>query len=211
MQDKDETHKKRTVGVLLFEGFETLDAMGPIELFGMHPDSFEVHCVAETRGAIASTHGHQTVAARSIGDDEFFDIVLVPGGIGTRTQVDNPVLIAWIKQMADQTEILASVCTGAALLAQAGVLDGKKATSNKMNFSFVAELRPQVDWVGRARWVEEGDIFTSSGVSAGMDMTLAIISRLLGSKAAEDAALWAEYTWHRDANDDPFAASWGLT
>ncbi|MEO0436669.1 MAG: DJ-1/PfpI family protein [Pseudomonadota bacterium] len=201
---------KRSIGILLFEGFETLDVMGPVELFGMHPQAFAIHFVAEKLGPVASAQGQKVVAERECNEDDKYDIVLVPGGQGTRSAIENDTLLGWIQRVAETAEILCSVCTGTALLARAGVLDGKRATSNKMSFAWVKEQGPEVNWVSQARWVEDGDLFTSSGVSAGMDMALAIISRLLGQKAAEDAALWSEYTWHRDSKNDPFAQAWGL-
>ncbi|MEM1188378.1 MAG: DJ-1/PfpI family protein [Pseudomonadota bacterium] len=202
--------RQRDVGVLLFEGFETLDVMGPVELFGMHPDAFSVHFVAEDSGNVASAQGQKVVAERSLGGDDHYDIVLVPGGQGTRRAILNPAILNWITRMAEESEVLTAVCTGSALLAKAGVLDRMRATSNKMSFAWVKEQGPGVNWIDQARWVEDGKVFTSSGVSAGMDMTLAVISRLLGEDAAEDAALRAEYTWHRDAQHDPFAAAAGL-
>ncbi|MEL7046349.1 MAG: DJ-1/PfpI family protein [Pseudomonadota bacterium] len=202
--------KKRNVGVLVFDGFETLDVMGPIELFGMHADAFSMYFVAEELGNVTSSQGQAIVAEREVRDDAHYDIVLVPGGLGTRQAIHNEALMSWIKRMSASAEILSSVCTGSALLAKAGALDGKRATSNKMSFAWVKEQGPSVNWVNQARWVEDGKVFTSSGVSAGMDMTLAVIARLLGEAAAEDAALRAEYTWQRDATQDPFAAAWGL-
>ena len=103
-----------------------------------------------------------------------------------------------------------SVCTGSGLLAHAGVLDGNRATTNKAAIHWVADQSPQVTWVPQARWVEDGTIFTSSGVSAGMEMALGAITRMHGRAAAEEAAKWAEYTWHDDADHDPFAAIHGL-
>lgn len=103
-----------------------------------------------------------------------------------------------------------SVCTGSVLLASAGLLDGRKATSNKMSFDWVTEQGPDVDWVAKARWVEDGRFFTSSGVSAGMDMSLAVITRLLDRAAADKVAQIAEYEWHDNAARDPFADLYGL-
>lgn len=202
--------KQREVGILIFEGFETLDVMGPVELFGMHPDAFALHFVAAATGQVKTAQGQLVVAERDFDQAAHYDVVLVPGGIGTRQAVQDRALLDWIIRMAAESEILTSVCTGSGLLAKAGVLDGKNATSNKMSFGWVKEQGPKVNWIDQARWVEDGKIFTSSGVSAGMDMTLAMIARLLGEEAAVDAARRSEYSWHRDANDDPFAAEWGL-
>ena len=97
-----------------------------------------------------------------------------------------------------------------ALLAKAGLLDGLQATTNKAAFDWVAGQGPNVKWVKKARWVRDGAYFTSSGVSAGMDMSLAAIAHLLGKETAEQVAIWAEYDWHQDPDWDPFAAIHGL-
>ena len=99
-----------------------------------------------------------------------------------------------------------SVCTGAALLARAGVLDERQATSNKAAFSWVVSQGPRVRWVKQARWVEDGKFWTSSGVSAGIDMALAVIARLIRLELAEELAVLMDYEWPRDAAHDPFAA-----
>jgi transcriptional regulator GlxA family with amidase domain len=102
------------------------------------------------------------------------------------------------------------VCTGAALLAKAGILDGRKATTNKRAYAWVVSQGPKVEWIAQARWVEDGKFFTSSGVSAGMDMTLGLIARLHGRQASLEAAQGAEYEWHEDSAWDPFAKLNGL-
>ncbi|MEL7469972.1 MAG: DJ-1/PfpI family protein [Pseudomonadota bacterium] len=194
-----------TVAIVVFPQFETLDALGPVEMFGMHRDQFEIRMVAEARGPVASTHGPEVVAADAFQDGRSYDIVLVPGGPGTRAQNDNAIMMDWLREQATQAQFVTSVCTGSALLAKAGVLDGRRATSNKRAFDWVMTHSDKVDWIYEARWVEDGKFWTSSGVSAGMDMSLALIAKILGKQAAEDAAMWAEYTWHRDPNVDPFA------
>src|SRR6185436_21194152 len=101
-------------------------------------------------------------------------------------------------------------CSGTALLARTGLLDGHRATTNKMFFDSIAVEGPKVEWVKEARWVEDGKFATSSGVSAGMDMALAVIARLWGEPLAERLALATEYEWHSDAGWDPFARAHGL-
>jgi transcriptional regulator GlxA family with amidase domain len=98
-----------------------------------------------------------------------------------------------------------SVCSGSALLAKAGLLDGRRATSNKVYFQFAVSNGPKVNWVKEARWVDDGNRVTSSGVSAGIDMALHVVERLYGTKTAEGIANSTEYQWHRDADSDPFA------
>jgi transcriptional regulator GlxA family with amidase domain len=201
---------KRTLGCLLFPGFELLDVFGPLEMFGVLPEHFRIVMVAEEPGVVASAQGPEAVAAQGFADCPRLDLLLVPGGIGTRREVDNPRLIAWLRATAAAAELTMSVCTGAGLLARAGVLDGRRATTNKRNFAWPVSQGPRVDWVREARWVDAGDVLTSSGVSAGMDMALAVIARLAGPQAAELVALNSEYEWHRDPTWDPFAKLHGL-
>lgn len=201
---------RRTLGVVLFPGFEVLDVFGPLEAFGGLPDQFNVVTVAEAAGPVASAQRTSAVADTAFADCPPCDLLLVPGGIGTRREVGNATLLDWLRTRAASAELVLSVCTGAALLARAGLLDGRRATTNKRSFAWVVEQGPRVGWVKVARWVDDGRFVSSSGVSAGIDMTLHVIARLLGEQVAEDAALRMEYTWHRDADHDPFAHRWGL-
>jgi transcriptional regulator GlxA family with amidase domain len=201
---------ERTVGVVLFPGFELLDVFGPLEAFGNLPGMFRVVLVAEQAGPVASAQGPRAVADHGFADCPHLDVVLVPGGIGTRDEAENPALLDWLGRRATEAEVVTSVCTGAALLARAGVLDGKRATTNKAFFQWVADQGPKVSWVREARWVEDGKFATSSGVSAGIDMALAVIARLVGREVSDNVARAMEYEWHTDATWDPFAKAWGL-
>jgi transcriptional regulator GlxA family with amidase domain len=203
----------RTVGVLLFEGFELLDVFGPLEAWGMHAEisaACEIVTTAEKAGAVKSAQGPRALADYTLADCPLIDVILVPGGIGTRREVNNAAVMEWLRRRAAEAEIVASVCTGAALLARAGLLDGRRATSNKLSFKWVTEQGLAVQWVRQARWVEDGKFATSSGVSAGIDMTLALIARLAGAEIAERIATRMEYEWHRDPSWDPFAKIHGL-
>ena len=200
-----------SIGMVLFPDFELLDVFGPLEMFGMAPETFSIHLIAEKAGAIASRQGPKSVVELSFADPPHFDILFVPGGPGTRIEVDNAVLLDWLREHAKGVEYVASVCTGSALLAKAGVLDGLRATTNKRAFEWATAQSDKVTWVKEARWVEDRNVFTSSGISAGMDMSLALIGKLLGPDKAELIATWAEYEWHRDASWDPFASVYGLT
>jgi putative intracellular protease/amidase len=195
----------RTVGVLLFDGFELLDVFGPLEMLGMLPEEFTIRLVSETASAVASTQGPRSVIDDHFADDRAYDLLLVPGGMGTRREVGNGVLLDWLTRTAERAQIVASVCTGSALLAKAGILDGRRATTNKRAFDWVAGQGPGVRWERKARWVEDGKFFTSSGVSAGTDMALALIARLCGIARAREVAHWAEYVWNEDSENDPFA------
>ena len=200
----------RRLGVVLFPHFELLDVFGPLELFGHMQKQVDVVTVAQQAGLVASAQRTRAAADHGFDDCPHLDLLLIPGGGGTRIEVDNPTLIEWLRQRAGEAEIVMTVCTGAALLARTGMLDGRRATTNKRAFDWVTTQGPRVQWVPVARWVEDGNVISSSGVSAGIDMTLAVIARLFGMKTAETMATRIEYDWHRDASWDPFAAVYGL-
>jgi transcriptional regulator GlxA family with amidase domain len=207
----DESWVRRSVGVVLFDRFELLDVFGPLELFGALPDRFEILLLSEKAGPVRSAQGPIVVADHSYTDAPRSDIVLVPGGIGTRTLAqDRRCFGAWLAAWAAQAELVTSVCTGSGVLAAAGLLDGYRATSNKRAFHWARAQGPQVQWIARARWVEDRNRWTSAGVAAGMDMTLALIGRLHSEKLAAAVADRVECDWHRDATWDPFAAKNGL-
>lgn len=197
----------RVVGVVLFEGFELLDVFGPLEMFGMLADSFRIQLLSLDQPTVQSAQGPRSLADQSIEAIGAVDIVLVPGGEGVRREITNPAFLGALSGLAERAEWVSSVCTGSALLAATGMLDGIRATSNKEEFEWVSNQRDRVTWQPRARWVEDGRYFTASGVSAGMDMALAMIAKLEGEKAALQVAQWAEYQWHRDAAIDPFAVN----
>lgn len=166
----------RSIGAVLFDGFELLDVFGPLEMFGLLPEHFELSLVAETGDSVNSAQGPGSVLDYCFDNSPAFDILLVPGGRGTRREVDNPILLAWLRKQAETAQFVTSVCTGSALLARAGLLDGQQATTNKAAFDWVVSQGARVDWQKHARWVEDDRFFTSSGVSAGVDMSLAVIA-----------------------------------
>jgi putative intracellular protease/amidase len=154
---------------------------------------------------VESRQGPRAIADVACAGAKPYDILLIPGGRGTRREVDNTTLIDWLRRHAEASSIVATVCTGAALLARTGHLDGRTATSNKASFTWVVSQGPGVLWQPRARWVADGKYYTSSGVSAGMDMALALIAEVSGPDKAQAAAHYAEYRWNSDPDDDPFA------
>ena len=200
----------RTLAAVVFDGFETLDMFGPLEFFGMLDEEFEITMVGEKSGLVTCSSGQKISVDQTFSESSSYDLVLVPGGGGTRVQVENEALLTWLRDASESAELVMSVCTGSGLLAKSGVLDGRRATTNKRAFEWTAQFGPNVDWVGKARWVEDGKFFTSSGVSAGMDMTLAAIAHLIDEKAALNVEMWAEYTWHKDSTVDPFAVEHGV-
>ena len=171
----------------------------------MLPEQFNITMVAEQPGPVKSAQGPGGMADARIGEDRVYDLLLIPGGRGTRREVGNAPLIDWIERQARHAGIVATVCTGAALLARTGLLDGHRATTNKQAFDWVATQGPNVLWQRQARWVEDRKFVTSSGVSAGMDMMLAVIGQICGTEQAREVANWAEYVWNEDPSTDPFA------
>jgi len=200
------------LGIVLYPGFEPLDVFGPLEMFmNVGSERLRIHMIAEQAGLVPSSTGGyassiapKVEASVSLADAPALDIIMVPGGFGTLQQLQNQTLLAWLRERAPRARFTTSVCSGSAILAKAGLLDGKKATSNKQLFSYLAAQGPAVDWQKSARWVEDGAVITSSGVSAGIDMALALIAKLFGAETAEQIAAGTEYEWHRDATEDPF-------
>ncbi|WP_299820395.1 DJ-1/PfpI family protein [uncultured Roseibium sp.] len=201
----------KSIGALVFPGFETLDLFGPLEFFGWLPEEFSITTVGEKSGHVTCRSGQRIVVDRLLGDSTDYDLLLVPGGPGTPVEPVNEAINDWIRAVSGKAGIVMSVCTGSALLASTGVLDGRKATTNKMRFNWAIQFGPKVDWVGKARWVEDGKFFTSSGVSAGMDMSLAVISHILDQETARHVARCAEYSWTEDPASDPFAVQHGVS
>lgn len=201
------------VNAILYPGFEMLDLFGPLEMFSMLGDEVEITTVAEQAGPVASAKaakvgaGPEVVAALSFADAEPADLVLLPGGFGTIPELENEALLTFLREQAETAQYVASVCTGSALLAKTGLLDGKKATSNKQFFILAQQQSDRVDWQTEARWVEDGKFFTSSGVSAGMDMAIAIIDKHFGPEARQQVTEGVEYVWHADPDSDPFVGS----
>lgn len=195
----------KMLGAILYDGFEVLDLYGPLEMFGAIPGPYEIVTVSDQAGPVASTPGVRTVADYSYADCPALDLILVPGGFGTLAALENEALLEFLRSRSPQAQYTMSVCSGSALLAKAGLLDGRRATSNKQLFKFASDQSDRVEWVEQARWVEDGPFVTSSGVSAGMDMALAVIASINGEDYARMVADSTEYQWHRDADTDPFA------
>lgn len=197
--------KQRQLTVVLFDGFELLDVFGPLEVFGVIPQWFTIHLVAPEAGPVRSAQGPAIVANVAYRDATTPDIVLVPGGMGTRELVVDAAFLGWLRGWATDAEIVSSVCTGSGVLAAAGLLDGHRATSNKFAFGWATQQSARVRWVREARWVQDGSRWTSSGVSAGIDMAFALLAHLHGEDAASAVSNAIEYERHRDSSWDPFA------
>ncbi len=200
----------RTLAALVFPGFETLDYFGPIEMLGGYGQETEIITVAQGGEPVPSSHGQRIVIDKTIYDKNDYDLLLIPGGDAALLAAEDEEFMQWIREASANAELVMAVCTGSVLLGMTGVLDGRKATTNKLDFTKTVPLAPHVDWVKEARWVRDGKYFTSSGVSAGIDMALAAMADLFGVEMAEKLAFDCEYEWHKDANRDPFAKLAGL-
>ncbi len=199
------TSTPRTLGAVLYPQFELLDLYGPLEMLGCLGPALRIVTVAEQPGPVASAQGPRTVAEHGFSAAPKLDLVLVPGGVGTFPQLANEALLEFLRKRAREAEWMLSVCTGSALFAKAGLLDGRRATSNKQFFDLARAQGPKVQWIEEARWVEDGKFVTASGVSAGTDMALAVVAKLHGRAVAQQIAELTEYEWQSDPARDPFA------
>ncbi|MGA9078412.1 MAG: DJ-1/PfpI family protein [Acidimicrobiales bacterium] len=203
------THDHSRIATVLFEGFEPLDVFGPLEVFGVS-QRFDVSLLGPDAEPVRSSLGQRVVADLAWRDAPPPEIVLVPGGIGTRRLVEDDGFLSWLSAWSSSATYVTSVCTGSGVLARAGLLDGYRATSNKQAFAWATSQSDRVEWVAEARWVADRDRWTSSGVAAGMDMALALVAHLHGETFTSRVADGIELEWHRDATWDPFAARAGL-
>ena len=190
--------------VILFNEFETLDAFGPAEIIGRMPEVYKLGYFSINGGIVLSSQ-QISVNTQPVFDMDLSGILLIPGGMGTRELSEDIHFIAQLNKLSQQATYVLTVCTGSALLAKTGLLQNKKATSNKLAFDWVCKNGHDVNWIKKARWVNDGKYYTSSGVSAGIDMTLGFISDLHGHKMAKEICKIIEYIWNDDKNKDPFA------
>ncbi len=201
-----EKHKNMDIAFLLFDDYETLDVFGPVEIFGRLVDLYTLKFYSLDGGLIKNRHGISVMTEKleTIVNTPY--ILLIPGGLGTRKEVDNEKLIGRIKEISLTSDYVLTVCTGSALLAKSGLLDGKQATSNKRAFSWVTSNGPNVLWDKEARWKVDGKYYTSSGVSAGMDMALGFLADRHGIEFSRKVAFEIEYNWIEDKDNDTFKA-----
>ena len=197
--------EKWTVGIFVFEGVEVLDFAGPFEVFSRtrllpgpearrSEDSapFDVFTVARTRKTVLATGGLEVVPKHSFADAPHIDLLVVPGGFGTRPLLQDGETLEWIRKTASGCRRLTSVCTGSLLLAKAGLLDGKRATTHWAALDLLAEVGPKVTVDREQRVVDDG-VITSAGVASGMDMAFYVVERLHGKAVADETARYIEY------------------
>lgn len=195
---KTQTEKPpQTVGILLFNGVQIIDYSGPWEVFGQA--GFTVHTVAQTLEPVTTAFGQKVIADYSFDTSPKLDILLIPGGGGTRKEVNNPHLIKWIQDNAKDAHYVMSVCTGAFLLAKAGLLDGLTATTFHDAISRLTDAAPKTRVVYDQRYVDNGKVITTAGLSSGIDGSLHLVAKILGEGEAQSEAFLLEYTWEPDS------------
>ena len=192
------------INIILFNKFETLDAFGPIEIWGRVNTKFTINLYSQKGGIIRSSQSVPVITRPFEEIQSENNILFIPGGKGTRELVKNREYIKLLELFAKDSLYVITVCTGSVLFSKTGLLDGKRATSNKKAMNWAYLEAPNVNWVKKARWVKDGNIYTSSGISAGMDMALGFISDLLGYEVAKRQSIEMEYDWKEDSNWDPF-------
>lgn len=199
---------RRRVGILIFPDVEVLDFCGPFEVFSvtrldeerrrLDPSPYEVMLITEKPGVVTATGGLRVVPDHTLQDCPALDVLVVPGGWGTRREMLNDKLIAWLGERARQVATLTSVCTGSLLLGKAGLLDGKRATTHWRVLEEMRSLFPKIDLIQDQHVVEHGDVVTSAGISAGIDMALRVVARHHGEAVARSAAKYMEYPFPED-------------
>lgn len=211
-------------GVVLFPAFEALDVFGPLETLNSLSRFYTINLtiIAETLDPVStqtrnaamnpynSTFSESIVPTHTFETAPPLDVLLVPGGAGTRAPDINST-IEFVRTRYPTLKYLITVCTGAGLAARAGVLDGKNATTNKLAWAQTTALGPKVNWISHARWVQDGNIWTTSGVSAGTDGVFGWIEAIYGNDTASTVSRDIEYVRWLNPDYDPFADSYNLT
>ena len=185
-----------TIGILFFDGAEELDAVGPWEVFTMaaaQRDEIKVVAISERGGTVRCNKGLRVEMDHGFADAPKLDVLLVPGGQGTRREVDNPELLAWIAAVASGCQWVTSVCTGSLLLAEAGPAAGKRITTHWGAIDMVRKRGKAGEVLENIRYVRDGNVVTSAGVSAGIDMALWLMGEMYSPEFARGAQRNMEY------------------
>jgi transcriptional regulator GlxA family with amidase domain len=189
---------EKHIGIVLFDGVEELDAVGPWEVLSFwtrsHPeDGYAVSCLSRSGGAVQCAKGLVIQAHHAYADAPPLDVLLYPGGDGTRPQLVDEVQLEWVRRQRETVALMTSVCTGSLVYAAAGLLHGRPATTHWASLDLLRELDPTIDVRGDDRFVDDGDVITSAGVSAGIDMALHLVARLAGPQRARDVRRGIQY------------------
>lgn len=195
----NETKQERNVAILIFDHVEVLDFAGPFEVFIAGSDrgkDFKVCTVAEHDRPIHAIGYLSVNPTFTIHNCPKPDIVIIPGGWGTRKEMHNEAITNWIREVSHHAELVLSVCTGALLLAKANLLDGLRLTTNRLAINELREVAPaSAEFIEDARYIDNGKFILSAGVSAGIDMSLYVVGKLLGHERAWNTAKLMEYDW----------------
>ncbi len=199
----------RHIGILIFDEVEVLDFAGPYEVFSQTRLSagvesrhsiasapFTVFTIARTDAPVKARGGLSINPDYSFSSCPAIDLLLVPGGMGTRAILEDDDSLAWIKQLGDNAKLVTSVCTGALVLARLGYLKNKKATTHWSALEMLRAMDDSIDVQAEQRFIDDG-VITSAGVSAGIDMSLAVVEKLHGLDVATDTARFMEYRWKK--------------
>lgn len=197
--------ERKRVGIVLFENVEVLDFCGPFEVFSAirlneekrHEESspFEIILVAECPGPVIATGNMKVIPHETFDSCPHLDILVVPGGWGTRIEINNLIMLNWLRSRAAEVETLTSVCTGSMLLGFAGLLNGLHATTHWRSLDWMRDSFPAVMVEYEKHVVEDGRVFTSAGISAGIDMALRVVARYFGENIARTTAKHMEYIY----------------
>lgn len=203
----------RSVAILLFNEIEVLDFAGPFEVFGVtgrqsgqtrfQNPPFRVFTVAE-QGPVYARNGLCITPTYLLNDHPQADVLVIPGGggvhadgtnYGSRREMNNPAVLNWVKRQAERAEIVLSVCTGSLILGKAGLLDGLAATTHYLAVAGMQQAAPQTELRPTERWVDNGKVITSAGISAGIDASLHVVSKLHGPAEATETARYMQYDY----------------
>ena len=194
--------------IVIFDEVEVLDFAGPFEVFSVTGrrrklEPFDVYTVAERATPVLARNGLSINPKYSFADAPVPDILVLPGGYGTRREMKNPLMLEWVARTAPRCELVLSVCTGALVLGAAGLLDGREATTHFMAFDELRAVAPAATIREGVRLVDNGNLILSAGVSAGIDMSLHVVAQLLGADVARETARYMEYdgAWERQIDD----------
>ncbi len=193
------------VGILIFDDVEILDVAGPFEVFAVtrlkekqrlqQSSPFKVYLISETKNQIISIGGLRLTPDVTISECPELDLLIIPGGWGTRKESKNKILLNWIGNQFTNDRLIASVCTGSSLLGKAGLLDGRDATTHWRAFDFLQESAPKARILKDVRFTLTEPIFTSAGISAGIDLALRIVSHFFGTEVGQATARHMEYPY----------------
>lgn len=190
---------KRNVAIVLYQGVELLDFTGPGEVFWAAAESraFDVYTVAQTSEPVRSGASVVVTPRYTIADSPQPHVVVIPGGNAGNAM--NPEMIGWIRKVSKEAEVVLSVCNGALVLAKAGLLDGLEATTHQGSIEALRNMAPKTVVHADRRFVDNGRVITSAGISAGIDASLHVVARLLSKQAAVETARYMEYAWQPEA------------